>query len=165
MKRNSIHILTLLLTLVALPTAVAIAAGSGVELQVTVQSLQEQISAEGVTERKLIEAETVVPGDEVIYTIHYVNHGDESADHVVITNAVPEHLNFRGESGEFPNVALKISVDGGHSYHSPDNLWVFAADGTKRPAALSDYTHIQWTLQESLLPGHEGNVGYLAQLK
>lgn len=106
----------------------------------------------------------VVPGDEVIYTIHYVNKSKNVATNVVITNPIPEHMNYQQDSAEGVNTSIEFSADGRH-FAAPDKLTVPLADGKSRPARAEDYTYVRWTLTAPLAPGKEGHVSYRAVLQ
>ncbi|MFZ5563585.1 MAG: hypothetical protein ACOZBW_05985 [Thermodesulfobacteriota bacterium] len=136
-----------------------------IELTSIAEVEAKEFNSEGrqVTVRK--PAGKVVPGNEVIYTTTYVNIGKAPAENVAITNPVPEHMIYKDNSAAGENTTIVFSIDGGKTYKSPDALVVTLADGTKRPAAASDYTHIRWTLNKSLSPGGKGFVTYRAILK
>jgi len=154
----------LLLAFIGTGTAHAQTKGS-IELRMLAEQEIEVINAEGVKEVKRIEAARVVPGDEVIYTIHYMNVGKESADSVVITNPVPSHMMYKDGSASGEGTAITFSVDGGKTYASPENLKVLDSEGKERRAKASDYTHARWTFMESLLPETGGYVSFRAILK
>ena len=107
----------------------------------------------------------VVPGDEVIYTIHFVNSGAEPASDVVITNPIPDHMIFTKVENSPRAASVSMSADGGSHYDSPRNLTVEDAKGQPRPAKASDFTHVRWVFQDSLEPGAEGSVSFRAQLQ
>ncbi len=112
-----------------------------------------------------VEAGKVVPGDEVIYTITFANHGTEPAADVVITNPIPEHMVFTKVEESPRGAKVSISADGGSRYDAPRNLTVTDAKGQTRPAKASDFTHVRWTFQNPLEPGAEGSVSFRAQLQ
>jgi len=136
-----------------------------IELTSIVEVESQEFNSEGrrVTVRK--PAGRVVPGKEVIYTTKYVNIGKEPAEKVTITNPVPEHMVYKENSAAGENTVILFSIDGGKTYQKPDALVVTLADGTKRPAAASDYTHVQWILTQPLPPGEKGFVTFRAILK
>jgi uncharacterized repeat protein (TIGR01451 family) len=136
-----------------------------IELTAVAEIEQEFVNDQGEKEVRRVEANKVVPGDEVIYTIYYANVGAEPADDVIITNPIPEHMLFRGFMGDGTTVITTLSIDGGERYDQPDNLIVVNNDGQKRPAEPSDFTHVRWTLQEPLPPGAKGYVSFRAQLQ
>jgi len=112
-----------------------------------------------------VPASKVVPGDEVIYTIHFVNSGTEPATNVVITNPIPDHMVFTQVEDSPGSATVSISADGGSRYDAPRNLTVQDAKGVQRPAKASDFTHVRWTFQNPLEPGAEGTVSFRAQLQ
>ena len=103
--------------------------------------------------RRLVAAEKVVPGDEVVYTVSATNVCDANADAVVIDNPIPEHMTYIAGSAIGPGTEVTFSVDGGFNYGKPDTLKMSNPDGSKRPAAAADYTHIRWVMRNPLKPG------------
>ena len=69
-------------------TAVA-NADDNVQITTVVQKVEVSTDDAGATQRELVEATTVVPGDSVVYTITFENVGDQAAENVRITNPVP----------------------------------------------------------------------------
>ncbi len=57
-------------------------------VRTVVQKEEVTVTDTGATERKLVPADTVVPGDDVVYTITFTNVSDETADNTVITNPI-----------------------------------------------------------------------------
>jgi len=154
---------TVIVTVLAL--LLAGTAFAGVEL--TAQALTEVKSTNEAGEEviELIKADKVVPGDEVIYTIHFVNKGSEPADDVVITNPIPQHMVFTSVGQSPRNAQVEMSADGGSDYGRPGQITVAEAGGGDRPANATDFTHVRWTFQEPLDPGAEGSVSFRAQLQ
>lgn len=140
-------------------------AQGSIELKSVVEMEVKAFNDEGqkVTVRK--PAGKVVPGNEVIYTTYYTNIGNEPADSVVITNPVPDDLIFIDGSAAGKNTKITFSVDYGKTYDLPDALFIKGANGKKRPALASEYTHIKWELTKSLPPEGEGFVTFKAKLK
>ncbi|HEU4532030.1 MAG TPA: hypothetical protein VFR59_12630 [Steroidobacteraceae bacterium] len=103
--------------------------------------------------KRLVAAEKVVPGDEVVYTVSATNVCDANADAVVIDNPIPEHMTYIAESAIGPGTEVTFSVDGGFNYGKPNALTMSNPDGSKRPAAAADYTHIRWVMRNPLKPG------------
>jgi uncharacterized repeat protein (TIGR01451 family) len=112
-----------------------------------------------------VQAGKVVPGDEVIYTINFVNHGTDPAADIVITNPIPDHMVFTKVEDSPRAAAVSMSADGGSRYDAPRNLTVTDAKGQMRPAKATDFTHVRWVFQEPLEPGAEGSVSFRAQLQ
>ena len=141
------------------------AASAAVELntEATTEIITTNEMGQEVTTR--VPAGKVVPGDEVIYTIHFVNSGTEPASDVVITNPIPDHMVFTKVEDSPHSASVSMSADGGSNYDSPRNLTVADAKGQPRPAKASDFTHVRWVFQDSLEPGAEGSVSFRAQLQ
>jgi len=159
-----IIVITVLLVLLAAGAVQATDEG-GIKLTAVVETESEIVDAEGKTRTERVEAAKVVPGDEVIYTLHFVNEGTETAEAVVITNPVPEHMFFSGLDVATAEALVTWSVDGGQKYGLPDDLIVIDSEGQPQQAKPSDYTHVRWTLAEPLAPGAEGFVSFRAQLQ
>jgi uncharacterized repeat protein (TIGR01451 family) len=165
MQRLILVLLSLfLLTLTSPWLAVAQEEGS-IELKSIAEVEVEDFNAEGQKVLMRIPAAKVVPGDEVIYTNTYTNVGSEAAANVVITNPVPEHMQYLSASALGPDMVITFSIDGGQTYDAPDRLMIVEADGSKRQAKPSEYTHIRWIRQKPLEPGENGQVSFKARLK
>lgn len=138
-------------------------AADGVQLSNEVFREIEERSPDGQTTRRRVEATTVLPGSEVIYVIRYHNAGTEPAGDVVVTNPVPQQLEFVAVLG--PGPAHQVSVDGGRQYGDLAALAVPGPDGQPRPATAADVTHVRWTLNTALAPGASGAVSFRARVK
>jgi uncharacterized repeat protein (TIGR01451 family) len=140
----------------------------GVQLVNTAQKEVEVVEG-GQKVRKLVDPGRMVPGDEVVYTISYLNKGARPADRVAIVNPVPQHTRFRPGSAEGKNTEVAYSADGGKTFAAPDRLTVVARDAkgapVARPAVADDITHIRWTLREPLVPGADGYVRFRAVIE
>ncbi len=165
MKRYVLIMLAALLTAFIANSAAWAQPKGNIELKAVAEVEMEVINANGEKELKRLPASSVVPGDFVIYTIYYANVGKAPADKVVITNPVPEHMRYEDGSASGVGTGITFSVDNGKRYDVPINLTMVGADGKKRPAKGSDYTHIRWTLQKSLAPEEKGRVNFRAQLE
>jgi hypothetical protein len=102
---------------------------------------------------RLISADKVLPGDEVIYTVSAAKVCDHGVEGALIDKAIPEHMRYVPDSAIAPAAEATFSIDGGFRYERPDDLKVSAPDGTQRPAAPADYTHIRWRMKRPLAPG------------
>jgi len=141
------------------------AASAAVELntEAATEIITTNEAGQEVTTR--VPAGKVVPGDEVIYTIHFVNRGTEPASDVVIPTPIPDHMVFTKVEDSPHSASVRMSTDGGSNYDSPRNLTVEDAEGQPRPAKASDFTHVRWVFQNSLEPGAEGSVSFRALLQ
>ena len=136
-----------------------------IELDAIAEMEKEVINAKGEKEHIRVPVARAVPGDEVIYTIYYNNAGQEPADNVVIVNPIPEHMIYTPGSAAGADTVIVFSIDKGETYAFPEKLRVTGTDGNIRPARASDYTHVKWTRQKSLMPGEKGQVSFRARLE
>ena len=132
-------------------------------VQTIVQKEEVTVTDTGNTERKLVPADTVVPGDDVVYTITFTNISDESAENIVITNPISESLTYVPGSAFGPGTVIEFSVDDGKSFAAAERLTV-TEDGVQRPAKPEDFTHVRWTLQNELQAGAQGMARFKANL-
>lgn len=153
--------LSILIAFMPLP----VLAGGNVHLQTTVQKEEIVLNDQGQAESRLVPVTTVVPGDEVIYTITFSNMGQDDAEAVTITDPVPEQMRYVDGSAFGGGTDIQFSVDGGESFAAPDKLTVLEADGNARIARAEDYTHIRWTMRNPLQPGKRGYARFRAQLR
>lgn len=149
--------------------AIFLAAAAGAQEQghlnvrTVVQKEEVVVNDAGETERHLVPADTVVPGDDVVYTITFTNISDESAENVVITNPIADSLTYIAGSAFGPGTVIEFSVDGGQTFGSADEL-VVGVDGGQRPAGADDFTHVRWTLETDLEAGAQGMARFRARL-
>lgn len=144
-------------------SATAFAEGS-LRVQTTVQKEQRVVAEDGSEKVELVAVTTAVPGDQVIYTITFTNEGSESADNVRITNPIPNEVTLVEGSAFGPGAEVTYSVDGGESYARADSLSVATAEGL-RVAKAEDYTHIRWSMMDSLGAGDQGFARFRAVLR
>ena len=135
-------------------------------LNVKTVVLTEEVSVDenGDRQTRLVEASTVVPGDEVIYNVTFANISDEPADNVVITNPLAEEMTYVVGSAFGPGSDIVFSVDGGRSFAEPEKLFVIES-GVERLASADDYTHIRWLMNNDIVAGAQGMAQFRARLK
>ncbi len=151
---------SLILTLMAFT---AIAQGH-LDVQTTVQKEETFVNEAGESEKRLVAADIVVPGERVIYTITFTNISDESADNVVITNPIAEGLVYVNGSVFGPGTDITFSVDDGASFAAAGDLTV-TENGESRPAEAKDFTHIRWVMRSDLAAGAQGTARFAAILE
>ena len=130
----------------------------------TVQKQEVTVNDSGEAETRLVAADTVVPGESVVYTITFQNISDEPAANVVITNPISEDLTYVSGSAFGPGTVIQFSTDGGQNFAAADELTVID-DGVSRPAGPDDFTHIRWVMQNELAVGAQGTARFTAVLK
>lgn len=155
---------TLLIVLAVLWMAPATAAEPGVSVSVVAQLEETVTAADGSSQTRLVPMTTVVPGDEVVFTVSWRNSGSEPAENVVLGNPIPPQMRFSGIDDAGAEAQVEFSVDGGETWAQPGALTVQLANGT-RPATAADYTNIRWRLVNPVAPGDEGFVRYRAIVK
>ena len=139
-------------------------AGKGMTLKVMVEQESVITNKQGRRETKRVAATKIVPGDEVIYTIHYLNSGDKPAESVFINMPVAEHTTYRDGSARGGATDISYSIDGGKRYGRPDELTIKLSDSRSRPATAADYTHIKWRFNAPVPAGAGGAVSYRTAL-
>jgi len=155
----------LALAVVILP-ALAQAQDKGCILLKTEAQVEETTTdAQGKAGKKLVPAEKIVPGSEVIYTVSATNVCDQPAEAVVIDNPVPTHMAYVADTAIGPGTEVTFSIDGGFNYDKPDTLRVANPDGTQRVATAADYTHIRWVMRNALKPGAKAFARFRAVLE
>ena len=132
----------------------------GVEISNAVYREVEVKAPDGSVEKKLVELERAVPGEEVIYEIAYSNDGADTATEIVIDNPLPEEVVFVSASVD-PTV---VSVDGGKEFGALSDLTVTGPDGQVRKARAADITNLRWVVA-TLGGGASGKLTYRVQVK
>ncbi len=123
----------------------------------------------------------VTPGDRVVFTLSYVNGGNEAASGFRATNPMPGPIQFVEVAEEW---AL-VSVDGGKNFGRLTELTVTEREevdavyddetGAKlsdasvrvetRAATPADVTHVRWAFARPIAPGEKGSVSYRGVVK
>jgi len=133
-------------------------------VRTVVQKEQVIVNEDGDAESKLVAADTVVPGEKVVYTITFQNISDEPAENVVITNPISGELMYVDGSAFGPGSAIQFSIDGGLTFANASELTV-TENGVTRSAGAEDFTHIRWVMQQELAAGAQGVARFSAVLE
>lgn len=142
----------------------AAAAQGNLSIHTVVQKEEIYLDDDGESAKRLVDADVVVPGEKVFYTITFTNVSDESADNIVITNPISDDLVYVDGSGFGPGTDMQFSVDGGQSFAADGELTV-SDDGVSRPAEARDYTHVRWVLKNNLDAGAQATARFAAVLE
>lgn len=110
---------------------------------------------DGKTRVELVEPETFLPGDRLVFGQNYVNTSADVVTNFTITNPLPEAVRLAPDA----DPALELSADGGKTWGKLGSLSVTNSDGTTRPATHADVTHVRWVLA-SIAPGASGRVAF-----
>jgi len=156
--------IALLLSILAWPAM----AWAAPELKVSVSAEKEvAINESGEMRIERVPARNIQPGDEIIYTITFLNAGDEAASNVVIEDPVPANGIYIAGSNIAPGAETSFSIDGGTNFAAPGSLTyeIRTADGVQeRMAEPSKYTHIRWVLDE-ITAGESGHTSFRVRVK
>ena len=153
-------------TLVIVCAAFGLTAGADVTLENRVQKLEHFVDEVGARQVRLAEAEKVIPGDELRYTIVFSNRGAQTVDagSVVITNPLPASTEYIDGTAFGAGTEITFSVDDGTTFANSADLTV-VRDGREAPASSADYTAIRWTFAPALEPGATSHVWFNVRLK
>jgi uncharacterized repeat protein (TIGR01451 family) len=140
-------------------------AAAEVKLENTVQKVETFVNEEGETQRRLVDAISVVPGDELRYTITFTNAGTDVVDaqSVVITNPIPADTEYLEDTAFGAGTEIVFSLDG-EAFAAPEALTVIE-QGVEVSAAAKEYRSIRWTFQPELKPGESSYVSFNVRLK
>jgi uncharacterized repeat protein (TIGR01451 family) len=145
--------------------AVDSGASPGVEIKATAEVEVVVKAADGREETKRVPAAKVLPGTTVIYTLHAKNASDKPASDVVVTDPIPEQVEYVDGSSTGEGARVSFSVDGGKSWGPKEQLKVKGADGAMRAALPADFTHIRWQFEKPLAPGESRAVSFRAKVE
>ena len=143
----------------------ASAQAGAIELKTTAQKQLLVVGADGSEQELLVPPGKVIPGDAIVYTIEARNISTNPAERVVITDPIPEHMDYVDGSATADGTELLFSVDGGMSFDRAEALEVVEADGTRRPATSEDFTHIRWVFRSPLAPAGDASVRFVARVE
>ena len=161
-RTTALHAALLIAALGSSANALAQAAERGcIELKTVAEVEEAYLDENGNEATRLVPASKVVPGDEVTWTIVANNVCTTPAGDVAITNPVPEHMRYVGNSAFGLGATLAFSLDG-TAFAAPDALLVTEADGSERRARADEYAYIRWVLPQPMGPSESLIVRYRA---
>ena len=148
--------LLFLLAALSAPTAVMAAGGVTLASDIFVERIRP--GADGGAVKVLEPPKAVAPGDQLVFILSYKNNDTEPAADFVVTNPVPDAVAFAAAD----DAEADVSVDWGHSWGKLSLLSVKRRDGSTRPAAPADVTHVRWIVRQPIGVGETGKVSYRA---
>lgn len=162
MRKPFINLLFVGLAIAAGPFAYAQArpASGNIEFKNIAEVEIETKSADGKVEKKRVPVQKAVPGSVVIYTSTFKNIGAKPAGNININNPVPANTTLVAASAYGEGMDISYSADGGKTWAAADQVKLKGADGKERPAGISEFTHIKWSLRGALAPGKQGEAGF-----
>jgi uncharacterized repeat protein (TIGR01451 family) len=136
-----------------------------VTLENSVQKVETFVNESGETEGRLVDANSVVPGDELRYTIRFSNEGTDvvDANSIVITNPIPENTEYLEDTAFGSGTTIVFSLDG-KVFAAPEALTAMD-HGVEVSAPAKEYRVIRWTFQPELAPGESSYVSFSVRLK
>jgi uncharacterized repeat protein (TIGR01451 family) len=156
--------LALALTLLAW-AARAGAEANGVEIQTSAEVEIKVKADDGAESVQRQPAKKVPPGEAVIYTVRAENKGAKPANDVVVTDPIPEHMDYIDGSASVQGAKVTFSTDGGKTFAAKDKLKIRGKDGVTRAALDSELTHIRWQFEKPLAPGESRSVEFRARVE
>lgn len=130
-----------------------------VELASSVQRVVPADPAAGKPEQ-LVDAGSVVPQDQLVFSVSYRNNSGEPVTDLLIVNPVPASVRVAEQSA----ATAEVSVDGGSSWGKLSELVVRREGGAEAPASTDDITHLRWKVA-LIAPGEAGAVSFRATVK
>lgn len=158
---RKIIVATALLACLLSSRALAQAAGC-IALKSVAEVEQVVTNDKGEKTTKLVAADKVVPGVEVIWTVTANNICKAPSDKVTINNAVPAHMTYVANSATGPGADISYSLDG-KNFGIADQLSV-QENGAARKARSDEYKHIRWAFKSPLQPGATASASFRAVL-
>jgi uncharacterized repeat protein (TIGR01451 family) len=137
----------------------------GLQLQTVIEKILNVTDADGQAQTKLVPVAATVPGEEIVYTVTFINVSAQVVESIRITSPIPAELRYLADTAFGPGSEVLYSVDGGRAYGLPAELLVAAGDGSQRPAEAGDYTHIRWVLKAPLDAGAKGFTRFRAVVR
>lgn len=147
--------------LMALAAPAAALAADNVQLSSEVFVERETRDDSGKPVIKLEEPKVVTPGDRLLFVLNYRNVGNAPATSFTVTNPMPNAVTYVAAVSD----GALVSVDGGKGWGPLGALKITNADGTVRPAAPADVTHVRWTLRQPIAAGGQGRLSFRGSVK
>jgi uncharacterized repeat protein (TIGR01451 family) len=127
---------------------------------------ETEVTVNNVTKR--VAADKINSGDVMIYTINYVNTGNEAATNAVLDDPIPNGTVYINGSAFGDNADITFSIDGGKTFKKPSLLTyeIKLPNGKmeKKVASPEEYTSIRWTIK-TISAGGKGQVGFKVKVK
>jgi len=134
------------------------------ELHAAIETIVTAAASDGEPLSTLVPVALPVPGDEVVYTVTFVNVSDGAVGNIRISNPIPAQMSYLPDTAFAPGSQVLYSVDGGRTYGLPSELFV-TVDGSRRTAQAAAYTHIRWLLRSPLDAGAKGFARFRAVVR
>lgn len=127
---------------------------------------ETEVTVNNATKR--VPVTKISSGDVVIYTISYVNTGNEAATNAVLDDPIPKGTVYINGSAFGGDADVTFSIDGGKTFKKPSLLtYEITLPGgkvEKKVASPEQYTNIRWTIAK-VPEGGKGQVGFKVKVK
>ncbi|MDD5405403.1 MAG: hypothetical protein PHE73_00520 [Sulfurovaceae bacterium] len=112
-------------------------------VEIKSESFQEKIINKQNT---WVKAARVIPGTKVRYINTISNNGADTAENLVITNPVPNHMRYVEGSAKCSGACIITYSLNGKFFDMPAKLFMIE-NGQKRVAKATEYKAIRWVVQ------------------
>lgn len=131
-----------------------------VALETSVQKVEFVTNQEGITQVGHIPVEIVYAGDQLRYTIEFVNNGKQAIESgvIAIINPIPEDTKYVFGTAMGLDTLIEYSLDG--QFFAPAEELFFAQDGLEEEVPPSEYRFIRWIYLLPLAPGEVRQVSF-----
>lgn len=159
--RKFAPLITLLAALSMASHASALSATQTIEKEKTI------ITEDGTTQIIRTAADTVVPGENIVYTLNFINDDSSApaATNLILTMPVPEEVTYIEGSADRAGTVVAYSADGGETFSARQAAMVMSTNGNVRLASASDITHVRWTVPGPVATGDTGQLSFTATIK
>ncbi len=113
------------------------------------------IAPNGRAKVTLSAANQVMPGEQLVFVLRYLNPNSTPSGNLLVTNPLPSAIAYQQAS----NGAL-VSVDGGKNWGELSSLFIAEHNGRRRSARPEDVTHIRWQLAQPVPAGGTGKLTF-----
>ena len=137
---------------------------SGLKAVQTADLVKTIIDADGAEIVTFEPATDVEPGEQVRYSLQYVNEGDEAAQAVSLVMPVPAEMILVEGSVKGGASAVTYSTDAGQTFAARDEITVSEGE-RERVARADEITHIKWAFAAPIAPAESGSISFVATLK
>jgi uncharacterized repeat protein (TIGR01451 family) len=164
MSRSSRCIRTMLVTLVVLLLPAAASAQQAAQSNPLTVSFANLTLANDSVRARTQPATSVMPGDTLRYSLTFANREARALANIVFNNPVPAGVVVIPTPAT-AGLRVEYSIDGGFTY-AERPMVVVDEDGRRvsRPAEPESYTHIRWTVTDSIAPGTSVTARYDARV-
>lgn len=115
--------------------------GSNFDIISTGETAAVQVISPVLSLTKVVDQSQAAPGDTILYSIHYLNSGDDFSSFVMIHETIPENTTYVTNSAEGNLMTIQFSHDGGFNYDSsqtPPITNIQFQRGTSLPAGSGE---------------------------